>query len=44
MSKTGTGCLLGLFLMLNGAAINVRHIGQPFYRGFVLTAAPIISP
>lgn len=29
MFKTGTGCLLGLFLMLNGAAINVRHIDQP---------------
>lgn len=37
MFKTGTGCLLGLFLLLNGAAIDVRHIGQPFYRGFVLT-------
>ena len=37
MFKTGTGCLLGLFLLLNGANIDVRHIGQPFYRGFVLT-------
>ncbi len=42
MFKTGTGCLLGLFLMLNGAAINVRHIGQPFYRGFVLTAMKFV--
>ena len=35
--KSGTACLLGLFLLLNGASINVRHIGMPFYKGVVLT-------
>lgn len=35
--STGTSCLLGLFLLLNGASINVRNIGMPFYKGFVLT-------
>lgn len=42
MFKTGTACLLGLFLLLNGAGIDVRHIGSPFYRGFVLTLMKFI--
>lgn len=35
--KGGTACLLGLFLLLNGASIDVRHVGMPFYKGIVLT-------
>ena len=38
MFKTGANCLLGLFLLLNGASINVRKIGMPLYKGVVLTA------
>ena len=37
MFKTGTNCLLGLFLLLNGANIDVRKIGMPLYKGVVLT-------
>ena len=37
MFKTGTNCLLGMFLMLNGASIDVKKIGLPLYKGFVLT-------
>ena len=37
MFKTGTNCLLGMFLLLNGASINVKKIGLPLYKGFVLT-------
>lgn len=40
--KGGTACLLGLFLLLNGASIDVRHIGMPFYKGIVLTAIKFI--
>lgn len=35
--KNGTSCLLGLFLLLNGASINVKKIGMPLYKGVVLT-------
>jgi 2-keto-3-deoxygluconate permease len=38
MFKTGTSCMLGLFLLLNGANINVKKIGMPLYKGVVLTA------
>ena len=41
MFKTGTNCLLGMFLMLNGASINVKKIGLPLYKGFVLTLVKI---
>lgn len=37
MFKTGTGSLLGLFLLLNGANIDVKKIGMPLYKGSVLT-------
>lgn len=40
--STGTSCLLGLFLLLNGASIDIRHIGMPFYKGFVLTAIKFV--
>ena len=33
--KGGTSCLLGLFLLLNGASIDIRHVGMPFYKGVV---------
>lgn len=35
--STGTSCLLGLFLLLNGASIDVKKIGMPLYKGFTLT-------
>ena len=31
MFKTGTACLLGMFLLLNGASIDVKKIGMPLY-------------
>ena len=37
MFKTGTACLLGMFLLLNGASINIRKIGMPLYKGCTLT-------
>lgn len=37
MFSTGTSCLLGMFLLLNGAGINVKKIGLPLYKGCVLT-------
>ncbi len=37
MFKSGTACLLGMFLLLNGASINVKKIGMPLYKGVVLT-------
>ena len=42
MFKTGTSCLLGMYLMLNGASINVKKIGLPLYKGFVLTLMKFI--
>ena len=42
MFKTGTACLLGMFLLLNGASINVKKIGMPIYKGFVLTAMKFV--
>ena len=42
MFKTGTGCLLGMFLLLNGASINVKKIGMPLYKGAVLTAMKFV--
>lgn len=42
MFKTGTTCLLGLFLLLNGASINVKKIGMPIYKGAVLTGLKFI--
>ena len=42
MFKTGTSCLLGMFLLLNGASINIKKIGMPLYKGFVLTAMKFI--
>lgn len=42
MFKTGTACLLGMFLLLNGASINVKKIGMPLYKGFVLTAMKFV--
>jgi len=42
MFKAGTSCLLGMFLLLNGASINVKKIGMPLYKGFVLTAMKFI--
>lgn len=40
--SSGTSCLLGLFLLLNGASINVRKIGMPFYKGIVLTGLKFV--
>lgn len=37
MFKTGTACLLGMFLLLNGASIDVKKIGMPLYKGCTLT-------
>lgn len=42
MFKTGTSCLLGMFLLLNGASINIKKIGMPLYKGFVLTAMKFV--
>lgn len=42
MFKTGTSCLLGMFLLLNGASINVKKIGMPLYKGVVLTAMKFV--
>ena len=35
MFKTGTACLLGMFLLLNGASIDVKKIGMPLYKKIV---------
>lgn len=37
MFKTGTAYLLGMFLLLNGASIDVKKIGMPLYKGCTLT-------
>ena len=37
MFKNGTACLLGMFLLLNGASINIKKIGMPLYKGCTLT-------
>ena len=37
MFKTGTACLLGMFLLLNGASIDVKKIGMPLYKGCTLS-------
>ena len=42
MFKSGTACLLGMFLLLNGASIDVKKIGMPLYKGFVLTLMKFI--
>ena len=42
MFKSGTACLLGMFLLLNGASIDVKKIGMPLYKGFVLTLMKLI--
>ena len=42
MFSTGTSCLLGMFLLLNGAGINVKKIGLPLYKGCVLTLMKFI--
>lgn len=42
MFQTGTSCLLGMFLLLNGASINIKKIGMPLYKGFVLTAMKVL--
>ena len=41
MFKTGTACLLGMFLLLNGASIDVKKIGMPLYKGCTLTLMKI---
>lgn len=35
--KSGQSTLVGLFIFCSGATINVRQIGQPLYKGAVLT-------
>ena len=35
--KDGTNCLMGLFLICCGASINIREVGQPLFKGAVLT-------
>lgn len=42
MFKTGTSCLLGMFLLLNGASIDVKKIGMPLYKGCTRTAMKFI--
>ena len=37
MFKSGTACLLGMFLLLNGASIDIKKIGMPLYKGCTLT-------
>ena len=35
--KSGQATLVGLFIFCSGATINVRQVGQPLYKGAVLT-------
>lgn len=42
MFKTGTSCLLGMFLLLNGASIDIKKIGMPLYKGCTLTLMKFI--
>lgn len=35
--KDGTSCLMGLFLICCGASISVKQIGEPLYKGALLT-------
>ncbi|PJG84452.1 2-keto-3-deoxygluconate permease [Conservatibacter flavescens] len=37
--KNGQPALMGLFLILCGASINVRQVGMPLYKGVVLTSS-----
>lgn len=40
-SKAGIPTLVGLFLFVCGAAINIRQVGIPLYKGAVLTASKV---
>lgn len=42
MFKNGTPTLLGLFLLINGASIDLKNIGMPLYKGIVLTGIKFI--
>lgn len=35
--KSGTSCLMGLFLICCGASINIKQVGAPLYKGTILT-------
>lgn len=40
--KNGASALIGLFMLCNGAMINVRQAGKPLYKGAVLTLVKFI--
>lgn len=35
--KDGTSCLMGLFLICCGASISIKEVGEPLYKGVLLT-------
>lgn len=40
--KSGQATLVGLFIFCSGATINVRQVGQPIYKGTVLTILKLV--
>lgn len=40
--KSGQATLVGLFIFCSGATINVKQVGQPLYKGAVLTILKLI--
>ena len=40
--KSGQATLVGLFIFCSGATINVRQVGQPLYKGAVLTILKLV--
>ena len=42
MFKGGQATLVGLFIFCSGATINVKQVGQPLYKGAVLTILKLI--
>lgn len=40
--RDGTSALLGMFLLVNGATISVKKLGEPVYKGVVLTGMKFV--
>jgi 2-keto-3-deoxygluconate permease len=43
LSKAGVATFVGLFLFVSGAAINIKQVGVPVYKGAVLTVSKVGS-
>lgn len=40
--KSGTSCLMGLFLICCGSSISIKQVGAPLYKGTILTVLKFI--